>query len=46
MRFTETVLISCAVKNWNSMLLIADATGSDGFMVMISACAAPATRAL
>ena len=35
MRFTETVLMSCAVKNWNSMPLMADETGSDGFMVMI-----------
>lgn len=35
MRFTETVLMSCAEKNWNSTPLMAEATGSDGFMFWI-----------
>ena len=33
MRFTDTVLMSWAEKNWNSTPLMADATGSEGFMV-------------
>jgi hypothetical protein len=34
MRFTETVLMSWAEKNWKSMPLMAEATGRVGFMAV------------